>query len=123
MDEADVRHLPVIDDAQRALGYVTRRDVRNALAKGGSCADVLRPFAVSAAFDEHLRIVLSRMYQHNTRLAARGGRRWCLPRRSHAGVDCRLPELGALARQRAGDSAAGIVAGHHAEFGAGAAAA
>ncbi|CAG2132412.1 Osmoprotectant import ATP-binding protein OsmV [Cupriavidus campinensis] len=66
MDEADVRHLPVIDDAQRALGYVTRRDVRNALAKGGSCADVLRPFAVSAAFDEHLRIVLSRMYQHNT---------------------------------------------------------
>ena len=66
MDEADVRHLPVIDEAQRALGYVTRRDVRNALAKGGSCADVLRPFAVSAAFDEHLRIVLSRMYQHNT---------------------------------------------------------
>ncbi|MFP3752918.1 osmoprotectant ABC transporter ATP-binding protein OsmV [Cupriavidus sp. SIMBA_020] len=66
MDEADVRHLPVIDDAQRALGYVTRRDVRNALAKGGSCADVLRPFAASAAFDEHLRIVLSRMYQHNT---------------------------------------------------------
>lgn len=66
MDEADVRHLPVIDEAQRALGYVTRRDVRNALAKGGSCADMLRPFAVSAAFDEHLRIVLSRMYQHNT---------------------------------------------------------
>ncbi|MNL78996.1 CBS domain protein [compost metagenome] len=26
----------------------------------------MRPFAVTAAFDEHLRIVLSRMYQHNT---------------------------------------------------------
>ncbi|MCA3193107.1 MULTISPECIES: ABC transporter ATP-binding protein [unclassified Cupriavidus] len=66
MDDADVRHLPVVDDAQRALGYVTRRDVRNALAKGGSCAEVMRQFTTTAAFDEHLRIVLSRMYQHNT---------------------------------------------------------
>ncbi|MFJ5381568.1 betaine/proline/choline family ABC transporter ATP-binding protein [Cupriavidus sp. CER94] len=66
MDDADVRHLPVVDDAQRALGYVTRRDVRNALAKGGQCADVMRQFTTTAAFDEHLRIVLSRMYQHNT---------------------------------------------------------
>jgi len=66
MDDADVRHLPVIDDAQRALGYVTRRDVRNAMAAGGRCADVMRPLAATAAFDEHLRIVLSRMYQHNT---------------------------------------------------------
>lgn len=63
MDEADVRHLPVVDDAQRALGYVTRRDAR---AGQGMCADVMRPFMASAAFDEHLRIVLSRMYQHNT---------------------------------------------------------
>ncbi|GJG93557.1 betaine/proline/choline family ABC transporter ATP-binding protein [Cupriavidus pauculus] len=66
MDDADVRHLPVVDDAQRALGYVTRRDVRNALAKGGTCAEVMRQFTTTAAFDEHLRIVLSRMYQHNT---------------------------------------------------------
>lgn len=66
MDDADVRHLPVLDDAQRALGYVTRRDVRNALAKGGTCAEVMRQFTTTAAFDEHLRIVLSRMYQHNT---------------------------------------------------------
>ena len=54
------------DDAQRALGYVTRRDVRAALTKGGKCADVMRTFTTTAAFDEHLRIVLSRMYQHNT---------------------------------------------------------
>jgi osmoprotectant transport system ATP-binding protein len=26
----------------------------------------MRPFMATAAFDEHLRIVLSRMYQHNT---------------------------------------------------------
>ena len=63
MDEADVRHLPVVDDAQRALGYVTRRDAR---AGQGMCADAMRPFMATAAFDEHLRIVLSRMYQHNT---------------------------------------------------------
>ncbi|AJG18410.1 betaine/proline/choline family ABC transporter ATP-binding protein [Cupriavidus basilensis] len=63
MDEADVRHLPVVDDAQRALGYVTRRDAR---AGRGVCADAMRPFMATAAFDEHLRIVLSRMYQHNT---------------------------------------------------------
>ncbi|WP_423196439.1 MULTISPECIES: osmoprotectant ABC transporter ATP-binding protein OsmV [unclassified Cupriavidus] len=63
MDDADVRHLPVIDDAGCALGYVTRRDAR---AANGTCADVLRPFPATATFDEHLRIVLSRMYQHNT---------------------------------------------------------
>ncbi|MDF3833796.1 ABC transporter ATP-binding protein, partial [Cupriavidus basilensis] len=63
MDEADVRHLPVVDAAQRALGFVTRRDAR---AGQGVCADAMRPFAATAAFDEHLRIVLSRMYQHNT---------------------------------------------------------
>ncbi|KWR89745.1 osmoprotectant ABC transporter ATP-binding protein OsmV [Cupriavidus sp. IDO] len=63
MDDADVRHLPVVDDLQRAVGYVTRRDARSG---SGPCASVMRPFAVTAAFDEHLRIVLSRMYQHNT---------------------------------------------------------
>ncbi|WP_420992807.1 betaine/proline/choline family ABC transporter ATP-binding protein [Cupriavidus sp. 30B13] len=63
MDEADVRQLPVVDTAQRALGYVTRRDARGGQ---GTCADAMRPFKATAAFDEHLRIVLSRMYQHNT---------------------------------------------------------
>ncbi|AOY91314.1 glycine/betaine ABC transporter ATP-binding protein [Cupriavidus sp. USMAA2-4] len=63
MDEHDVRHLPVLDAGQRALGYVARRDAR---ARQGSCAEALRPFAAAAAADEHLRILLSRMYQHNT---------------------------------------------------------
>ncbi len=63
MDDADVRHLPVVDASQRALGYVTRR---NARAGSGRCADAMRAFPATAAFDEHLRIVLSRMYQHNT---------------------------------------------------------
>ena len=63
MDDADVRHLPVVDDAQRALGYVTRRDAR---AGGGRCSDAMRAFPAAATSDEHLRILLSRMYQHNT---------------------------------------------------------
>ncbi|ESJ26441.1 glycine/betaine ABC transporter ATP-binding protein, partial [Cupriavidus sp. HPC(L)] len=66
MDDADVRYLPVLDRDQRALGYVARRDARNPAAGKQACGDVLRPFAATAAFDEHLRIVLSRMYQHNT---------------------------------------------------------
>ena len=66
MDDADVRYLPVLDGGQRALGYVARRDARNPAAGKQACGDVLRPFAATAAFDEHLRIVLSRMYQHNT---------------------------------------------------------
>ncbi|NSX06565.1 osmoprotectant ABC transporter ATP-binding protein OsmV [Cupriavidus gilardii] len=66
MDDADVRYLPVLDPGQRALGYVARRDARNPAAGKQVCGDVLRPFAATAAFDEHLRIVLSRMYQHNT---------------------------------------------------------
>ena len=66
MDDADVRYLPVLDAGQRALGYVARRDARNPAAGKQACGDVLRPFAATAAFDEHLRIVLSRMYQHNT---------------------------------------------------------
>ena len=63
MDDADVRHLPVVDDAQRALGYVTRRDAR---AGNGRCSDAMRAFPATATSDEHLRILLSRMYQHNT---------------------------------------------------------
>ena len=53
----------MVDDAQRALGYVTRRDAR---AGNGRCSDVMRAFPATATSDEHLRILLSRMYQHNT---------------------------------------------------------
>ncbi|TWG87029.1 osmoprotectant transport system ATP-binding protein [Cupriavidus gilardii J11] len=66
MDDADMRYLPVLDRGQRALGYVARRDARNPAAGQQVCADALRPFPATASFDEHLRIVLSRMYQHNT---------------------------------------------------------
>jgi len=67
MDEADVRYLPILDTAGRALGYITRRDAREAMRTGDrACGEALRTFTVTAAVDEHLRIVLSRMYQHNT---------------------------------------------------------
>lgn len=63
MDEGDATHLPVVDTDGRAVGYVTRRAAR---AGQGRCADAMRGFTATAASDEHLRIVLSRMYQHNT---------------------------------------------------------
>ncbi|MFC5474155.1 betaine/proline/choline family ABC transporter ATP-binding protein [Paraherbaspirillum soli] len=63
MDENDYRYLTVTDAGNRGLGYVTRRDARGA---SGSCGDKLRPFTVSAAPDENLRVVLSKMYQHST---------------------------------------------------------
>ena len=53
-------------DAVIVLDPVNLPVIQNALAKGGSCAEVMRQFTTTAAFDEHLRIVLSRMYQHNT---------------------------------------------------------
>lgn len=66
MDDNDVRHLPVVDRERRAIGYVARRDARAPRPEQRTCADVMKPFPATAQCDEHLRIVLSRMYQHNT---------------------------------------------------------
>lgn len=66
MDDADMRYLPVIEAGGKATGYVTRRAAREGAASGANCGSAIRPFTATAAADEHLRIVLSRMYQHNT---------------------------------------------------------
>ena len=71
MDEQDARYLTITDADNRALGYVSRRELRahskqhgqDQLAIGDG---LIRPFALNAAPDENLRIVLSRMYQHST---------------------------------------------------------
>ena len=63
MDENDYRYITVTDADNRGLGYVARRDTRGVQ---GVCADKLRPFSVSAAPDENLRVVLSKMYKHST---------------------------------------------------------
>ncbi len=63
MDESDYRYVTVIDAENRALRYVARRDARGAQ---GACVEKLRAFTVSAAPDENLRVVLSKMYKHST---------------------------------------------------------
>ncbi|WP_313645827.1 ABC transporter ATP-binding protein [Pseudomonas sp.] len=62
LDEHDRRYVVVTDAQNKALGYVRRRDMHR---QQGSCGDFLRPFNATAAHDEHLRILLSRMYEFN----------------------------------------------------------
>ncbi|WP_374621904.1 betaine/proline/choline family ABC transporter ATP-binding protein [Pandoraea sp.] len=62
MDELDTRSLVVVDERDRALGYVARRDTRQAQ---GTCGERVRDFKASAVADDNLRVLLSRMYEHN----------------------------------------------------------
>lgn len=62
LDEHDRRYVVVTDAQNKALGYVRRRDMHR---QQGTCGDFLRPFNATAAHDEHLRILLSRMYEFN----------------------------------------------------------
>ncbi|WP_075257741.1 ABC transporter ATP-binding protein [Herbaspirillum camelliae] len=63
MDDQDSRYLTIIDADNRALGYLTRRDVRGST---GVAEDKVRPFTMNADPDENLRVVLSKMYKHST---------------------------------------------------------
>jgi osmoprotectant transport system ATP-binding protein len=68
LDEQDARYLTITDDDNRALGYVSRRDLRERrLSRGmeGVSGDLVRPFTLNAAPDENLRVVLSKMYKHS----------------------------------------------------------
>jgi len=68
MDDQDARYLTITDDDNRALGYVTRREIRECSSRQGAQAvsgDLLHPFVLNAAPDENLRVVLSKMYQHS----------------------------------------------------------
>eukprot|EP01133_Synstelium_polycarpum_P008560 gene8560-10056_t len=62
MDELDRRYVVVTDAENKALGYVRRRDLHR---QTGTCGQYLREFNATAAYDEHLRILLSRMYEFN----------------------------------------------------------
>ncbi|MCW2290633.1 osmoprotectant transport system ATP-binding protein [Pseudomonas sp. BIGb0408] len=62
MEEHDRRHLVVTDAQKKGLGYIRRRDLRG---QGGSVQPFLQPFNATASHDEHLRILLSRMYEFN----------------------------------------------------------
>ncbi|GAB3627142.1 glycine/betaine ABC transporter ATP-binding protein [Pandoraea terrae] len=62
MDELDTRSLVVVDASARALGYIARRETRGAQ---GTCEARVRPFKATAAAGDNLRVLLSRMYEHN----------------------------------------------------------
>lgn len=62
MDDQDARYLTITDGDNRALGYISRRDIRGVQ---GVSADKVKPFALNATPDENLRVVLSKMYKHS----------------------------------------------------------
>ncbi|MBM2886355.1 ABC transporter ATP-binding protein [Chromobacterium phragmitis] len=62
MDDGDLMHLTVVDAAGQPLGFVRRRDAK---AGGGSCRDKLNRIEATAGAGENLRVVLSRLYEHN----------------------------------------------------------
>ncbi|PIJ51695.1 glycine/betaine ABC transporter ATP-binding protein [Erwinia sp. OLTSP20] len=63
MDDNDMRSITVVDEEGRPLGFVKRREARHA---EGSCADLTHSFKVTGRAEENLRVVLSKLYEHNT---------------------------------------------------------
>ena len=63
MDDNDIRAITVVDSDGKPLGFVKRREARNA---NGTCADIIHPFRVTGKAEDNLRIVLSKLYESNT---------------------------------------------------------
>lgn len=63
MDDNDQRSVTVVDSESRPIGYVKRREARGA---AGVCSDILHPFRITGKAEDNLRVVLSRLYEHNT---------------------------------------------------------
>lgn len=62
MDDNDMRAITVVDNDNKPLGYVKRKDARNA---EGACVDKIIPFSVTAKAEDNLRVVLSKLYEKN----------------------------------------------------------
>ncbi|RJT27144.1 osmoprotectant ABC transporter ATP-binding protein OsmV [Buttiauxella izardii] len=62
MDDNEMRSITVVDGEGKPLGFVKRREARGAQ---GSCSDLLHPFRVTGRAEDNLRIVLSKLYEHN----------------------------------------------------------
>ncbi|WP_133623576.1 osmoprotectant ABC transporter ATP-binding protein OsmV [Erwinia sp. LJJL01] len=62
MDDNDLRSITVVDNDGKPLGFVKRREAR---AASGVCADMLHKFTVTGKAEENLRVVLSKLYEHN----------------------------------------------------------
>jgi osmoprotectant transport system ATP-binding protein len=63
MDDNDMRSITVVDDDGKPLGFVKRREAR---AATGRCDEMLHTFKVTGKAEENLRVVLSKLYEHNT---------------------------------------------------------
>ncbi|WP_337022597.1 MULTISPECIES: osmoprotectant ABC transporter ATP-binding protein OsmV [unclassified Pantoea] len=63
MDDNDMRSVTVVDSDGKPLGFVKRREARNA---AGRCEEMLHTFKVTGKAEENLRVVLSKLYEHNT---------------------------------------------------------
>ncbi len=63
MDDNDMRSITVVDRDGKPLGFVKRREARG---NSGTCADMLHPFRVTGKAEDNLRVVLSKLYEHNT---------------------------------------------------------
>ncbi|WP_182058115.1 osmoprotectant ABC transporter ATP-binding protein OsmV [Pantoea sp. ME81] len=63
MDDNDMRSVTVVDNDGKPLGFVKRREARNA---AGRCEEMLHTFKVTGKAEENLRVVLSKLYEHNT---------------------------------------------------------
>ena len=63
MDDNDQRSVTVVDSESRPIGFVKRREARGA---SGVCSDLLHPFRITGKAEDNLRVVLSRLYEHNT---------------------------------------------------------
>lgn len=62
MDDNDIRAITVVDEHGKPLGFVKRREARNA---SGTCGDILHPFRMTGKAEDNLRVVLSRLYESN----------------------------------------------------------
>ncbi|XXN65021.1 osmoprotectant ABC transporter ATP-binding protein OsmV [Enterobacter ludwigii] len=63
MDDNDMRSVTVVDEDGKPLGFVKRREAR---AATGRCEEMLHTFKVTGKAEENLRVVLSKLYEHNT---------------------------------------------------------
>ncbi|MEB5971251.1 osmoprotectant ABC transporter ATP-binding protein OsmV [Pantoea dispersa] len=63
MDDNDMRSVTVVDEDGKPLGFVKRREARGV---SGRCEEMLHTFKVTGKAEENLRVVLSKLYEHNT---------------------------------------------------------
>lgn len=62
MDDNDMRSIIVVNDDEKPLGFIKRREAREA---EGLCGELTHPITITARAEDNLRVVLSKLYEHN----------------------------------------------------------